>query len=375
VAVSVQVYDLTHSSLAVGLLGLTALVPLVVFGLLGGAVTDSVDRRTLVLLTTSALVVLSVVLAVQAALDLRRLWVLYAVIAVQSAVVALDSPARRTFTPRLLPVALLPAGIALEQVGTTAGLALGPVAAGLLVAGPGYPTAYALDALTFAGTLYAVWTLAPMRPLGDLPAIGLASVVEGLRFLRTRRVLLMTFLVDINAMVFGMPRALFPALSEGPLGGGARTVGLLTSAIAVGSLLAAVSSGWIGRVHRQGLAVVVAIACWGAAIAAFGLVRSIPLALVLLAVAGAADMISSVFRTAILQAATPDALRGRLNGVFIVVVTGGPRLGDLEAGGVAALAGVGFSVVSGGLACIAGVALLAACVPRFLRYDARDPIP
>jgi len=176
-------------------------------------------------------------------------------------------------------------------------------------------------------------------------------------------------------MVFGMPRALFPALAAGTLGGGARTVGLLNTAIAAGALLGALGGGWFGRVRRQGVAVVVAIAAWGAAVTLFGLARSVPVALALLVAAGAADTVSSVFRNAILQAATPDALRGRLNGVFIVVVAGGPRLGDLEAGAVAAVATTGFAVVSGGLACIAGVLLLAAAVPAFLRYDARAPEP
>ena len=375
VAVSVQVYELTSSSLAVGFLGLAALVPLVVFGLLGGAVTDAVDRRLLVLGTTGGLTVLSVVLVAQAALGLDRLWLLYLVVALQSSVFALDSPARRTFTPRLMPRELLPAATALEQIGQSLGTVLGPLAAGLLVAGSGYTAAYAFDVVTFAATVYAVRALEPMRPEGGGTAPGLASVVEGFAFLRTRRVLLMTFLVDINAMVFGMPRALFPALAAGTLGGGARTVGLLNTAIAAGALLGALGGGWFGRVRRQGVAVVVAIAAWGAAVTLFGLARSVPVALALLVAAGAADTVSSVFRNAILQAATPDALRGRLNGVFIVVVAGGPRLGDLEAGAVAAVATTGFAVVSGGLACIAGVLLLAAAVPAFLRYDARAPEP
>lgn len=373
VAVPVQVFAITHSSFAVGLIGLVAVVPLVTFGLLGGAIADSVDRRRLTMVTSSALAVLSLLLVVQAAAGWNRLPLLYAVIGLQAGLFAVDSPARNTFAPRLLPPHQLPAATALGQIGFNAGFTLGPLLAGVLIGSIGLFAAYLVDVLSFAFALYALVRLPPMPPAGGGAKMGLGSVAEGFRFLRTQRVLLMTFLVDINAMVFGMPRALFPALAATTFGGGARTVGLLYSAPACGALLGALVSGPLGRVRRQGLAVLLAIVAWGLAITAFGLTDVLWLGLVFLALAGAADMVSSVFRNTILQVATPDELRGRLNGVFIVVVAGGPRLGDLESGSVAALVSPTFSVVSGGLACVAVLGLLAAAVPSFARYDARHP--
>ncbi len=339
-------------------------------GLLGGAIADAVDRRRLVLGTSTLLALLSVVLFGQAALHLDAVWLLYAVVAAQAAVFAVDSPARRTFPPRLLPAGQLPAANALNQLGVNLSTFGGPLLAGVLIAGIGLPAAYGLDALSFAAALYAVARLAPMRPDGGGAVAGLAAISQGLRFLAGRPVLLMTFLVDINAMIFGMPRALFPALAEGRFHGGPATVGLLYSAISLGGFLAAVLGGWIGRVRWQGRATLVAITLWGAAIVAFGLTDRLPVAVAMLAVAGAADMVSAVYRSTILRVATPDSMRGRLAGVFIVVVAGGPRLGDLEAGAVAAAVSPAFSVVSGGLACIVGVLLLAALVPSFRRYDA-----
>jgi MFS family permease len=302
-------------------------------------------------------------------------WLLYLVAAVAGAFSAVDSSARGAILPRLVRRDLMPAANALGQLGFNVGLSLGPLLGGLLVGTLGFTWAYALDAMSFAAVLYAVWRLPPIPPEGGGSRAGVASVLEGLRFLGPRKNLLMTFLVDVNAMVFGMPRALFPAIGTVWFHGGAGTVGLLAAAPSVGALLGAATSGWAGRVRRQGLAVLVAVGVWGGSIAAFGLTRVLWLGLLLLAVAGAADMVSAIFRNTILQVATPDALRGRLQGVFIVVVTGGPRLGDLEAGGVASAFGTGLSVVSGGLACVAGAALLAAAFPSFARYDARDPVP
>jgi len=375
VALALQVYDITRSSFAVGLLGLFALVPLVGLGLYGGAVADAVDRRRLLLRTQLGLAGSSVLLAAHAAAGLDQVWVLYLLMASVSGFFALNTPARRAVTPRLLPVDKLPAAGALSQVLWSFGMVVGPLLAGVLVGAAGYTWVYAIDAASFAFAISAVAALPPMPPEGGGTRAGLASVVEGLRFLRTRQVLLMTFLVDLNAMVFGMPRALFPALAATRFGGGSSVTGLLFAAPAIGALVGALCGGWFGRIRRQGLAVLVSVAAWGVAIALFGLTTTLWLALVLLAVAGAADMVSAVFRTTILQAATPDAMQGRLNGVFIVVVAGGPRLGDLEAGAAASLVSLEFSVVSGGVACIAGVALLAALMPRFARYDANEPSP
>ena len=375
VAVPLQVYDQTGSAFAVGLVGLAGLLPLVLFGLYGGTVADAVDRRRLVLLTTTGQAVLSAVLLCQAVADLRSTWLLYAVVACQAGLFALDSPARQAFVPHLLGNDLLPAANALRQVEFNIGVTAGPLLAGLLVGRFGFSAAYGLDAVSFAASLWAVSSLPSMPPVGGGRRAGLASVVEGLRFLATRPVLLLTFVVDLVAMVFAMPRALFPALAEQVYGGGPEVAGALYSALAAGALLGALGGGWFGRVRRQGVAVLVAIVVWGLAIALFGLTDLLWLGLLMLAVAGAADMVSAVFRTSILQAAAPDEMRGRLGGVFIVVVAGGPRLGDARAGGGASLVGLQGAVVAGGLACVGLVCAIAAVVPRFRAYDARDPHP
>jgi len=374
-AVPFQVYKLAHSSLAVGAVGLVVLVPRVTMGLLGGAIADSTDRRRLTLLTSSVLFVLAAALTVQAALDLRQVWLLYVIAAVQGAFSAIDSSARGAILPRLVRRELMPAANALGQLGFNTGLSAGPLLGGLLIGTVGFGWTYALDAASFLAVLYAIWRLPAMPPEGGGSKAGIASVVEGLRFLGPRKNLLMTFLVDINAMVFGMPRALFPAIGTTWFHGGAGTVGLLAAAPSVGALLGAATSGWATHVRRQGLAVLVSVMVWGGSIAVFGFTRVLWLALLLLAVAGAADMVSAIFRNTILQVATPDALRGRLQGVFIVVVTGGPRLGDFEAGSVGSAFGSQVSVISGGVACMVGVAALAVTYPSFARYDAHDPVP
>jgi MFS family permease len=353
--------------------GLVGLVPLVVLGLYGGAVADAVDRRRLVLATTVGQVVLSLVLAVHALAGVGWVWLLYVVIALQSALFALEQPARSAFVPRLLPSHLLPAANALRQAVFNLGMTLGPLLAGLLVGLLGFEAAYAVDALSFVVALFAVASLPSMAPEGGGRPAGLASVVEGLRFLMTKQVLLLTFVVDIIAMVFGFPRALFPSLADETFHGGAGTVGLLFSALSVGALLGAVFGGWLGRVHKQGVAVVAAIVAWGLCILGFGLSTQLWLALLLLAGAGMADMVSAVFRTAILQTAAPDEMRGRLGGVFIVVVAGGPRLGDGRAGGMADWLGVQESVVVGGLLVIVLTLVVAALAPRFVAYDSRHP--
>lgn len=374
IAIPIQVYSITRSSLAVGLLGFASLVPLVVFGLIGGAIADAMDRRRLLVITTSLLAVVAGLLVLQAALDLRQLWLLYVLIACQAGLFAVDSPARRSVIPRLLEDRQIPAATALSQVLFNFATVIGPLLAGVLVGTLGFTWVYAVDAVSFAAALVSVLGVRSVPPEGGGTAAGLGSVVEGLRFLRTQPVVLMTFAVDINAMVFGMPRALFPALATGRFGGGPESVGLLYAAPAFGALAGALAGGWFGRVRRQGLAVLVAVAAWGLAIVGFGLATTMWLAVAFLAVAGAADMVSAVFRNSILQVATPDAMRGRLNGVFIAVVAGGPRLGDVEAGAAAALVSAQFSVVSGGVACIFGVVALAALVPSFARYvPAADP--
>jgi MFS family permease len=375
VVVQLQVYAISHSSLDVGFTGLFTAVPLIAFGLLGGSIADAVDRRRLTLATSLTASGLSALLVVQAALGLDKLWLLYLLVGVQAAVFSVDSSARGAMLPRLVRRDLLPAANSLGQVSQNTALTIGPLLAGLIVGTLSYSYAYGLDAVSFLAILYALFRLPPVPPEGGGRRPGPKAVAEGLRYLGPRKNLLMTFLVDINAMVFGMPRALFPALAVGTFHGGASTAGLLYAAPSVGALLGAGLSGWSGRVRRQGRAVVVSVAVWGGSIAAFGLAHVLWLGLLLLGVAGAADMVSAIFRSTILQVATPDSLRGRLQGVFIVVVAGGPRFGDVEAGTVASLAGTEVSVISGGLACLVGLALLNVKYPSFTRYDAKEPVP
>ncbi|WP_370375167.1 MFS transporter [Streptomyces laculatispora] len=375
-AVSLQVYDLTGSAFSVGLIGFCSLVPLVVFGLYGGAVADTVDRRKLGLASAFGSFVLSVGLVTITVAGVERVGLLYAVVALQAVCFALNSPARSSMIARLLPAEQLPAANALNSMtGTTGGL-VGPMLGGLIVGWWGYRAAYGIDAVTFTASLYAMWRLPSMLPdrgEGAAGAAKRASVMDGLRFLGTRPNLRMTFFTDMCAMVLANPRALFPVVAALWYGGDARTTGLLVAAPALGALLGGVFSGWLGRIRRHGLAVLFAVASWGTAIAVFGLTRQLWLGLIFLALAGAADTTSMVFRNTMLQAAVPDGMRGRLQGVFIVVVAGGPRLGDFLAGSVAELVSPGVAVTGGGIACVAAVAVLALRWPRFARYDARDP--
>ena len=397
-AISVQVYALTGSTFATGLVGLCSLVPLVAFGLYGGAIADTMDRRKLGLFGASGLAVLSAGLATQAFLGVHQVAVLYAVVALQAVCFALNAPARASMVPRLVPAEQLPAANALSTVSMNLGLTVGPMLGGLLIGIWSYQAAYLIDALAFSASLYAMWRLPSMRPEPSIQGKRLAgagsgadsgsgdgsgsdtgrsraSVLDGLRFLRDRPNLRMSFMADMAAMIFGMPRALFPALAVVLYHGDAGTVGLLASAPAVGALLGALFSGWVGRVHKHGLAVICAVLAWGLSIAGFGLARQLWLGLLLLAVAGAADTVSMIFRNTIMQEAAPDDMRGRLQGVFVIVVAGGPRLGDFESGTVAQLTTPTVSAVSGGLACVAALLLLLVRYPSFARYDSRHPTP
>ncbi|MER7656017.1 MFS transporter [Streptomyces albidoflavus] len=374
-AISLQVYDLTRSSFSVGLVGLFSLVPLVVFGLYGGAIADTVDRRLLGLASSTGSWLLAVALAVAAFAGFHQVWFLYAVVALQAVCAALNSPARTSMIPRLLPAEQLPAANALNSMTTTFGTMTGPMLGGALVGLWGYQAAYIIDAVAFTAALYAMWRLPAMRPQREEGSRGRASVLDGLRFLATRPNIRMTFFTDLCAMVLAHPRALFPAVAVVWYGGDAKTAGLLVAAPAVGALLGSVFSGWLGRVHRHGVAILLAVGGWGLAVAVFGLTRNLWLGLLFLALAGAADAISMVFRSTMLQAATPDAMRGRLQGVFIVVVAGGPRLGGFLAGSVGDLASPTVAVTGGGLLCVLAVTALGLRWRNFARYDARDPQP
>lgn len=368
VAVPVQVYDLTHSSLWVGALGLVNLAPLIVFGLWGGAVADHMDRRRLLLTASCVTWIATLLLVAQAVLHLRSLAVIMAVVAVQATGFAISSPTRSAIIPRLLAEDLVPAANTLNFTAAQVGTLTGPMVAGLLLAHFDYSVAYALDAVLFTVGLYAALRLPPIPPLGTSQGTpGLRSVLEGLRYLATQPVLLMSFVVDLIAMGVAMPRALFPELAQERFGGHG-AVGWLFASIGIGAVLGGLFSGWIGRVGRQGVALVVSIVVWGLAIAAAGLAHALWLAVVLLAVGGAADLVSAVFRQSMLQTYAPDAMRGRLQGVFVVVVAGGPRLGDVRAGVTATVIGAGAAWVAGGLACSVLVVVVALAFPALLRY-------
>lgn len=369
VAVPVQVFQLSHSSLMVGLVGLVGLAPLVVFGLYGGAIADVVDRRTLYIVSSIGVWAVTVGLFLQTALGVGSVGLILGLIAVQSAFFAISSASRGAIIPRIVSSDLVPAANTLSFTVGNLGSVVGPLIAGLLVTRQhGFGWAYGIDGGLFTLALYAAVRLPPIPPDGSPSKAGFRSVVEGLRFIVTRPVLLMSFAVDIVAMVFAMPRALYPQVAAERWHG---QVGPLFAAIAIGSLLAGLSSGWIGRVRRQGVALTIAIIGWGLAVSAAGLAHQLWLAVALLAIAGAADLVSAVYRQTILQTYAPDEMRGRMQGVFIVVVAGGPRLGDLRAGATASVAGVGISWVGGGLLCAAAVLVAAVSVRPFWRYDAQ----
>lgn len=370
VAIPFQVFTITGSSLAVGMIGLATVVPLVTLSLAGGAIADAVDRRKLLLVTQLLSAATSAGLALNAGSSSPRLWPIYVLAALSAGLAGVDLPARNAMIPNLVGRELYPSAAALGQIQFQVAHVAGPALAGVIISRLNLSAAYWIDVASFGAAVAAIAGIRPQPPEGGGTRPGLSSIKEGLRYVKGRRLLIGTFLIDINAMVFGMPRALFPALGTGFFGGGALAVGLLYAAPGAGALVGALLTGWVGGVRRQGRAVIVAVTIWGAAIAAFGLVPWLPLALVLLAVAGAADVVSAVFRNTILQLSVPDNMRGRLSSVHIAVVTGGPQVGDAEAGAVAALTTPRFSVVSGGVACILGVLALLRLVPELARYDA-----
>ncbi|MFI6424824.1 MFS transporter [Promicromonospora sp. NPDC050880] len=398
VAVGLQIYALTGSTLAVGVLGLFSLVPLVALGLYGGALVDHYDRRKVSLVSSLVLWVVVAGIAAQAWLRLESVPLLYALVAVQSAAFAINNPARSAIIPRLLPKELMPAANALATLSMNVALTGGPLIGALLVARLGYAWAYTLDMVLFLAALWAVFRLPPVLPEGAagggpgrarVGAVGLRSVLDGLRYLATQPNVRATFLVDICAMVLAFPRVLWPAAGVIYLGGGESTTGVLAAAFAVGGVLASVFSGGLTRMRKQGQVIVWAITAWGLSIAAFGLVLvlvgrdspdgaivwAVVAAGIALAFAGGSDSISSVFRQSILQTATPDHMRGRLQGVFIVVVAGGPRLGEMVLGAEATWFGEGWAAVVGGLTCVVLLWLIVRLTPRFWRYDARHPEP
>lgn len=374
IALPYQVFQLTGSSLAVGLLALCRLVPLLTLSLVGGAIADARERRRLLLWLHAGLAACSIALALNARPLSQRLWAVYALTTIITACEALNRPALRSLVPRFFAMERLPAALALNSLARSFSALAGPLLGGLLIARLGLTGAYLVDAGTLLVALATLAALAPVPPSqGSAPA-GLKSIRDGLRFLRGRRVLQSTFTIDLNAMIFGMPTSLFPAIAQG-LGGGSQILGLLYAAPYAGAFAATLVSGGLSRIRRQGLAVMLSVVLWGAAITAFGLAHPVWLILLFLAAAGAADFVSAIFRDTIAQAVTPDAMRGRLSGMELAVVASGPALGDLEAGIVGSLVSVPFSIISGGIACMLGVGVLQLLVPQFARYDAQRPTP
>lgn len=364
-----QMYQLTNSSLAVGLMGVAEFVPILFMAFVGGALADYVDRRRMVRVTELLLAVGTIILIFNSRLTEPRLWVLYMCAALFAAVNGLQRPSLDALVPRLVPPEHQPAAAALNSLRGNIAMIGGPALGGLLVATIGPAATYSIDLLTFIISLVMLWMMRVVPPPPDAERPSIKSVIEGLRYARSRPELLGTYLIDINAMFFGMPMALFPAIA---VSFGGASVGLLYAMPAVGAFLATLTSGWTKRVHRHGLAVAIAAACWGIAIIGFGLAHRLWLALVCLALAGAADMVSGLFRMTIWNQTIPDHLRGRLAGIEMVSYTSGPLLGHAEAGIAATLFSIRTSVVSGGILCVVGTGLLALALPAFLKYDGRE---
>jgi MFS family permease len=372
VAVPYQTYQLTRSSLAVGLISSVQLVPLVLAGLFGGATADAIDRRKLLLRSELALVACTLALAVNALLPRPSVWVLYVVAGLMAGVYGFHRPALEAMTPRLVAHDEIPAVAALTSMRGSIGMIAGPALGGACIATLGMPVAYLVDAASFVVSLVAIATIRAMPPAEGAQAPGVAAVVEGLRYAAGRPELVGTYVVDLVAMTFAMPMALFPAMAVG--WGGADAAGWLYSAMPMGALVVSLLSGRAGRVHRHGAAVVIAAALWGVAIVALGYAPGLAAAVTLLALAGAADMVSAIYRLTIWNQTIPDALRGRLAGVEMISYTVGPLLGNARAGWLAGATSLRFSIVSGGWLCVAGVLLCAPLLPAFWRYRAR-PAP
>ena len=373
VATPVQIYAMSHSSLYVGLAGLTGFVPIVVFGLYGGAVADAVDRRLLCLWSSLATWAATLALLAQTLLGFASVPLILVLVAVQAAGFAISSSSRGAIIPGIVPPELVPAANTLSFTVGNIGQILGPLAAGVLVTLPhGFAYAYGADALLFTTALYSTFRLPTITSAGAPARSGLLAVLDGLRFISGNPVLLMSFAVDIAAMVLAMPSALFPQAAAARFHGG---VGLLYSSVAIGSVLAGLCSGWIGRVRRQGRALTFAVAGWAVAIALAGFARTLWLAVLLLALAGAADLVSAVYRQTILQTYAPDEMRGRMQGVFTVVVSGGPRLGDLRAGAMAAATTLTLAWSGSAVVCVALVFVTALAVRPFWHYSAHQTQP
>jgi MFS family permease len=383
---TLQVWDTTHSTAATGALGVATLVPMLVIALPGGSLADRVDRRKLVLVTTACQTAVSALFFLQALLTHTAgwLWTVYALVVAANAINSVNAPARRTLIPSLVSPAQLPAAMALNRIGFQTMLITGPALAGIVTGALGVKGCYLIDAISFAGSFYGVARLPAMPPAGTVPSSrqpgsspergGLTAMSAGLRYIRRNKVLAGAFLADVNATFFGLPLALFPAINAERFGGHPSVLGLFTAAIGAGGMVTAVLSGPVGKVSRQGLAMLATVSVWGLAFAVFAVSPWLWLTLLALGVAGAADSFTVMFRGIIVQRVTPDEFRGRVNAADFVVGAGGGELGSLESGVVGALTSPAVSALAGGLLTIAGAAAIAVALPAFRRYrDAEVP--
>lgn len=392
VAVGMHVYDLTRSTFAVSLVAVWSLGPMIIAGLWGGMLADVFDRRKLSLITATVSWLTVGALALVTLTGLAHSWTLYALAALNASAATILGATRMAIMPRLLPATLIPQASALFGITFGLSIAIGPALAGVFASTIGFGWTYLIDVLLFTAGFLGVFSLPPITPDGTASAPGITSLLEGWRFLRDSPNIRATFIVDIVAMTFGQPRATFPAIGMIALGGGYVTAGFLTTAVAVGTFISSVASGWFGKVQRQGKAITFAIAVYGAAILMFGAVvlfalltdgateaaprwGLLSLAVVALAISGASDNVSAVFRSTILQVAAPDHMRGRMQGISTIVVTGGPRLGDMWAGMLTASVALWAPALIGGMLIVILIACSVRLLPAFQSYDARHPTP
>jgi MFS family permease len=369
VAVPIQIYLITDSTLAVGMLGLVQLVPLLAVSLVGGALADAMDRKRLLIIAEVALAFLGIGLWWNSIIDDPKLWPIYVLSGLNAGLSSIHNPARQALVPGLVGRRLFPAALALNQTQTNVAKTAVPAVGGLMIAFSGLAFTYAAQIVLFVAAAAMLLKIPPVEVEGGGRPFSASSIREGLGFLKSRQIIQAALLMDFSAMVFGMPTAIFPAFGEDVLGGDEFTVGLLFAAPGAGAMVAAVTSGWVSKVRRQGRAVALAVTAWGLGIAIFGLSNSLWLSLTMLAFAGAADVVSAIFRQSMIQLATPDSLRGRLSSIHGAASGGGPRLGDLEAGVVAEVSSVRFSVISGGVACAACAFAISKWSPLFYNYE------
>ena len=392
VTIMLHVFELTGSTFAVSMVAVAGLAPMILAGLYGGMLADAFDRRIVGLIAAVITFTSTLLLAILTWSQLETIWWLYLLSVVNAAANSVGMATRSAIVPRLLPRELLAPASALNGITIGVMVMVGPAMAGILVAATGYGWTYTIDVVLMLAMFMGLWTLPSLRPEGTLVRPGLASLVDGWQFLKRAGNIRMQYILDIAAMTFGQPMALYPALGTVLLGGGAVTTGALTAAVAAGTFLSSLFSGRIVRYRWHGRGIQRAIQAYGAAILAFGTIllmgvwmppaseTTANLGLIIaacaaLAASGAADNVSSIYRSTMMQASVPDSIRGRLQGVFVLVVTGGPRVGALYAGTLATLTALWFPPRLGGFLVIVLAAMLVRLSPRFRDYDAEDPVP